>query len=113
MNDFGILEENNHNKYVNILDEDLELIGEVPEPSNMIWKNLFNEPLTILRNKILADILIFTTLFIILCLFIFVKSWTSLVNKKYDVDNDCSNYQNIDTLEHFTKVALHDKIMTN
>lgn len=92
MNDFGYLEENDADKYVNILDEDLELFGEVPEPSNMIWKNLFNEPLILLRNKIAADIILFFTLFGILSIFIYVKSAAGIVAKKYKVDNDCSNY---------------------
>lgn len=108
LNDFGYLEENDADKYVNILDEDLELFGEVPEPSNMIWKNLFNEPLILLRNKIAADIILFFTLFGILSIFIYVKSAAGIVAKKYKVDNDCSNYQNIDSLDHFKTVALHD-----
>ena len=79
MNNFGYL---NHStpvgkgkdKYVNILDEDLELVGEVPEPSNIIWKNLFMEPLIILRNNILVDAILFLLLLGILSAFVSIKS---------------------------------------
>ena len=113
MNDFGFIQQNNSNKYLNILDEDLELIGEVPEPSNIIWKNLYMEPWRLLLNNILADIILFVILLSILVIFITVKSNASFVTKKYTTDNDCSNYQNIDTVEHFKEVALHDKYMTD
>ena len=97
MNDFGYL---NHSqpvgggkdKYVNILDEDLELLGEVPEPSNTIWKNQFMEPLIIFRNNIIVDAILFLLLFGILSAFVYVKSSATIVAKKYITDNDCTNY---------------------
>lgn len=113
MNIFGYIESNNHRKYLDILDEDMEVVGEVPEPSNMVWKNLFMEPWMIFRNTIIADLIIFFTLFAILSIFIVVKSNATIISAKYSTDNDCTNYKNIDTLDHFKTVALHDKEMTN
>lgn len=46
----------------------------------------------ILRNQIIADTIIFLTLFGILSLFIYVKSFATVIQKKYATDNDCSNY---------------------
>jgi len=108
---FGYVQENEEKKNFELLNEDLELNGEIPEPSNYIWKNLLTEPLTILRNQIIAYSLIFFILFGILISFIYVKKKIFEINHKYQTGNDCSSYKDFKNLEEFKTVALHDKDM--
>ena len=113
MNIFGYINYNQHNMYLKIMGEFLEVDGEPPEPSNTIYKNLHIQPLEQLRNKLFAALKIGLILLGILILFINYNIAVANINKKYDVNNDCSNYKDIADEEKYKKLALHDKEMGN
>ena len=108
MNIFGYLNNNEHDMYLTIMGEKLEVMGEPPEPSNFIYKNLHNEPLMLLRNSLFAILKIGLILMCIFILFINYNIALSNLNKKYDVSNDCSNYNDITDEEQYKKLALVD-----
>ena len=108
-NIFGYVNRNKHNQYLHILNEDMEVIGEIPEPSNIIWKNLHNEPWVLFRNKIIAFSVITAILWGILLIFINYHIFLASYIKKYDIPVDCTNYseENISL-----DLAKEDKVMT-
>ena len=82
--------------YLKILGENLAVMDEPPEPSNFIYKNLHIEPIYLLRNSLIAVFAIGGILNFILWAFIIYNIILSNINRKYDLDNDCSNYNDID-----------------
>ena len=72
MNVFGILNKNSSGKTLEILNEKLEVI-RAPEPSNVVWENLYMIPRKIFKNNILVMAAILVFLGMVFAIITFLK----------------------------------------